>query len=84
MTDFSTGHLIIREDATISLRRPKGASRKGVQIAAAQEMWGEVCAAAAKAGVVLVCNPLSPARAGIPDARSLGLPVTSIAIHPLP
>jgi len=41
-------------------------------------------AAAAKDGVVLVCNPLSPARAGIPDARSLGLPVTSIAIHPLP
>jgi hypothetical protein len=41
-------------------------------------------AAAAKDGVVLVCNPLSPARAGIPDARTLGLPVTSIAIHPLP
>jgi len=41
-------------------------------------------AAAAKDGVVLVCNPLSPARAGIPDGRTLGLPVTSIAIQPLP
>jgi hypothetical protein len=41
-------------------------------------------AAAAKDGVVLVCHPLSPARAGIPDPRTLGLPITSIAIHPLP
>jgi hypothetical protein len=41
-------------------------------------------AAAAKDGVVLVCNPLSPARQGIPDPRTLGLPVTSIAIQPLP
>lgn len=41
-------------------------------------------AAAAKDGVVLVCDPLVPARGGIPDPRALGLPVISIAIHPLP
>jgi hypothetical protein len=41
-------------------------------------------AAAAKDGVVLLCDPLSPARAGMADTRTLGLPVTAIAIHPLP
>jgi hypothetical protein len=41
-------------------------------------------AAAAKDGVVLVCEPLVPAREGIPDLRILGLPIMSIAIHPLP
>ena len=41
-------------------------------------------AAAAKDGVVLVCEPLVPAREGIPDPRTLGLPIMSIAIHPLP
>jgi hypothetical protein len=41
-------------------------------------------AAAANDGVVLLCDPLSPARAGMADGRTLGLPVTSIAIGPLP
>jgi hypothetical protein len=41
-------------------------------------------AAAAKDGVVLICDPLSPAREGIPDPRALGLPIMSIAIVPLP
>jgi hypothetical protein len=41
-------------------------------------------AAAAKDGVVLVCEPLSPAREGMPDPRTLGLPIMSIAILPLP
>ena len=40
-------------------------------------------AAAAKDGVVPVCEPLVPAREGIPDPRTLGLPIMSIAIHPL-
>jgi hypothetical protein len=38
-------------------------------------------AAAAKDGVVLVCEPLAPAREGMPDPRTLGLPIMSIAIH---
>ena len=37
-------------------------------------------AAAVTDGVVLVCAPLSPAREGIPDPRTLGLPIMSIAI----
>jgi hypothetical protein len=41
-------------------------------------------AAAAKDGVVLVCEPLSPARKGTPDPRTLGLPIMSIAVTPLP
>ena len=41
-------------------------------------------AAAANDGVALVCDPLSPRRAGTPDRRSLGLPVVSIAIVPAP
>jgi hypothetical protein len=41
-------------------------------------------AAAANDGVALVCDPLSPRRAGTPDRRSLGLPVVSIAIAPAP
>jgi hypothetical protein len=40
-------------------------------------------AAATKDGVVLVCEPLSPAHEGIPDPRTLGLPMMSIAIVPL-
>jgi hypothetical protein len=39
-------------------------------------------AAAARGGVVLVCSPLCPARAGSTDRRSLGLPVLSIATVP--
>jgi hypothetical protein len=41
-------------------------------------------AAAAKDGVVLVCEPLAPAHEGSPDPRVLGLPIISIAIVPLP
>jgi hypothetical protein len=40
-------------------------------------------AAATKDGVVLVCNPLSPTHEGIPDPRTLGLPIISVAILPL-
>jgi hypothetical protein len=39
--------------------------------------------AAARRGVVLVCSPLRPARAGARDRRRLGLPVFSIAAVPL-
>jgi len=39
-------------------------------------------AAAAKDGVVLVCEPLSPAREGKPDPRALGLPIMSVELGP--
>ena len=39
-------------------------------------------AAAAKDGVVLVCEPLSPARDGKPDPRALGLPIMSVELGP--
>jgi hypothetical protein len=37
--------------------------------------------AAARDGIVLVCLPLAPARAGAPDGRLLGLPVHSVAVE---
>jgi hypothetical protein len=39
--------------------------------------------AAARDGVVIVCSPLAPARAGSSDSRLLGLPIISIACVPL-
>jgi hypothetical protein len=41
-------------------------------------------AAAAREGIVLVCSPLVPARAGAADPRRLGLPVLSVALLPAP
>ena len=38
---------------------------------------------AARAGIVLVCSALAPARAGVPDHRLLGLPIVSVASAPL-
>jgi hypothetical protein len=37
--------------------------------------------AAARDGIVLVCSPLVPARAGVPDERLLGLPILSLAVE---
>ena len=39
-------------------------------------------AAAAKEGIVLVCDPLLPAHVGSTDQRELGLPIAAIAIEP--
>ncbi|MGH7268106.1 MAG: hypothetical protein ACREMB_25085, partial [Candidatus Rokuibacteriota bacterium] len=38
--------------------------------------------AAAREGIVIVCSPLAPARAGAADPRPLGLPVLSLALVP--
>jgi hypothetical protein len=40
-------------------------------------------AAAARAGLLIICSPLAPAREGSPDQRLLGLPIISIATAPL-
>ncbi len=39
-------------------------------------------AAAARAGLLIICSPLSPSRQGSPDRRLLGLPILSVAGAP--